>query len=259
MALRAFKYNPSLGGFGAESSHTSLGRGINGDAFPQIVKELVDNAVDACSSSMCPSRYYKTGFRDKQQGESSGVYKRVRVKIEAEEFTTVPINGGDKESKAMDCLRITVSDNGVGMEDIDACVMVFSSNKNGANGGEAGDGSVKPKSGKKGVKSKSKKKQTKSKDNQTIGDGYTSGRYGLGLTLCLLHAQHLVPGSVTCITSTTAKSTHWTRSTYQVDMEADNVRRKKREEIAKETNGECGTIVSLLVPVSVSWSMSFFC
>ena len=253
MALRAFKYNPSLGGFGAESSHaSSLGRG---DAFPQIVKELVDNAVDACSSChLDAGRSNKTGLRDREEGRSceGGVYKRVRVKIEAEEFTTSPIHGGDEEAKTMDCLRITVSDNGVGMKDIDACVMVFSSNKNGANGsGARGDSAKSNYSEKKGNKSKSKKNQTKSKENQNIGDGYTSGRYGLGLTLCLLHAQHLVPGSVTCITSTTAKSTHWIRSTYQVDMDADNVRCKKREELAKESEGECGTIVSLLVPVSV--------
>ena len=81
MALRAFHCNPSLGGFGNEtetnhpnlnlnphsnrksSSKTSSG-GSNsnssplypkasesGDAFAQIVKELVDNAVDACSTS----------------------------------------------------------------------------------------------------------------------------------------------------------------------------------------------------------------
>lgn len=235
MALRAFQFNPSLGGFGTET-HTSLPK-INGDAFPQIVKELVDNAVDACSFGRAPNKF----------GESpeKGVYKRVRVKIEAEEFMpTPPLDG----AKTMDCLRITVSDNGVGMEDVDACVMVFSSNKNGGDTSKSGNGNLRNKAD----KASKKKKPPKSANVKTTeGDGYTSGRYGLGLTLCLLHAQHSVPGSVTCITSTTATSKHWIRSTYQVDMDADHVRCKKREELAKEDEGECGTIVSLLVPVSV--------
>lgn len=274
MALRAFKCNPSLGGFGAEthSSHLNDGNNSNtaitnnggGDAFPQIVKELVDNAVDACSVKPPPA-----GSDDDDDGNTNadfngssgddGVYKRVRVRIEAEEFTTV-IDDEKKQCESLDCLRVTVSDNGVGMENIDDCVMVFSSNKNASRtdvnadrakkGGEAAT---------KRGKSKNKKKRGNNKENHNEatadsssgGDGYTSGRYGLGLTLCLLHAQHLVPGSVTCITSTTANSEHWMRSTYQVDMDADNVRCKKREKLAKENKDECGTIVSLLVPVSL--------
>ena len=233
MALRAFQVNPSLGGFGNEAINTSFSTRptISGDAFPQIVKELVDNAVDACSS----------GVELAGGSPERRVYRRVRVKIEAEEFICTSCSD---DEKAMDCLRITVSDNGVGMEDIDACVMVFSSNKNlGA------------------TKSKKKKKQTKgaTKVNSASIDGHTSGRYGLGLTLCLLHAQHLVPGSVTCITSTTAASKHWVRSTYQVDMDADNVRCKKREELIKEDMMDCGTIVSLLVPVSVSLRNKYSC
>eukprot|EP00525_Craspedostauros_australis_P004164 CAMPEP_0198132704 /NCGR_PEP_ID=MMETSP1442-20131203/58926_1 /TAXON_ID= /ORGANISM="Craspedostauros australis, Strain CCMP3328" /LENGTH=98 /DNA_ID=CAMNT_0043793769 /DNA_START=261 /DNA_END=554 /DNA_ORIENTATION=+ len=84
MALRAFHANPQVGGFGGESSgilratsasllrHQSVasttGKGrqhkqdtagstadavddhTSGDAFCQIVKELVDNAVDACAT-----------------------------------------------------------------------------------------------------------------------------------------------------------------------------------------------------------------
>ena len=59
MALRAFHDNPCIGGFGGES--TVLNRSPesgdgdeelskSGDAFCQIIKELVDNAVDACKT-----------------------------------------------------------------------------------------------------------------------------------------------------------------------------------------------------------------
>ena len=74
MALRAFSCNPSLGGFGSENVASSAGRrrprqeagqeqqpvpyqdpghvdSYGGDAFAQILKELVDNAVDACCSA----------------------------------------------------------------------------------------------------------------------------------------------------------------------------------------------------------------
>ena len=59
MALRTFRHNPSLGGFGGESS-TAIGGGVDGttnkavdaDAFAQIIKELVDNAVDACATAV---------------------------------------------------------------------------------------------------------------------------------------------------------------------------------------------------------------
>lgn len=257
MALRAFHFNPSLGGFGNESRRDDAAlpsseqtRGSAG-AFAQIVKELVDNAVDACAAE----EKFKKGTGKLDESPSKHVYKRVRVRIESEEF--IPsTTGGDAK---MDCLRITVSDNGVGMKDIDACVMVFSSNKNGTD--EAIDGESKCKTGavsngdKSTKKSKSKKQRKSSSKSKTTNskptDGYTSGRYGLGLTLCLLHAQHLVPGSVTCITSATSSCSHWTRGTYSVDMEADRVLCEKREEIEKGGGEDCGTIVSLLVPVSL--------
>ena len=141
MALRAFKCNPSLGGFGAEtlSSHLNDGNNSNialtnnggGDAFPQIVKELVDNAVDACSVKPPPAGSDDDDGNDADfdaSGGDDGVYKRVRVRIEAEEFTTV-VDDEKQQCESLDCLRVTVSDNGVGMENIDDCVMVFSSNK----------------------------------------------------------------------------------------------------------------------------------
>lgn len=287
MALRAFQFNPSLGGFGSEShlilssaQHgdgtaslaTSHGATINkmssgscGDAFAQIVKELVDNAVDACT----PFNAHAISNKQHDDSETSTskspehtrinhIYKRVRVKIESTEFQPIKEISDGK----MDCLRITVSDNGVGMHDIDACVMVFSSNKNNISTKQSRTHHSSSKSAVKKsannndissnkIKTKIKKTDKSSSSNKTTAnDGYTSGRYGIGLTLCLLHAQRLVPGSVTCITSATATSKQWIRCTYQVDMDADVVRCKRREEIDKEDGNDCGTIVSLLVPVS---------
>lgn len=60
--LQTFHSNPALGGFGNESGITI---GISDkdevkegdcDAFAQIVKELVDNAVDACRGSLTIKR-----------------------------------------------------------------------------------------------------------------------------------------------------------------------------------------------------------
>jgi DNA topoisomerase VI subunit B len=195
MALRAFRANPCLGGFGGESSGR---RKVNShatekdcDAFAQIVKELVDNAVDACYNS---------------QG------KRIRVVIER-------LEQDDEEdgeySDADFVLRVTVSDNGRGMEDIQQCVNAFRSSKAG----------------------------------NTSDEEDTAGRYGIGLTLCLLHAQRLVPDSCASITSATLNSLHFTRASYVVDTEGDSVRCVKRELLPKTNPTESGTAVSLLVPV----------
>eukprot|EP00804_Cyclotella_cryptica_P023610 CCRYP_011939-RA/>CCRYP_011939-RA protein AED:0.03 eAED:0.03 QI:0/0/0/1/1/1/3/0/958 len=281
MALRAFRSNPSLGGFGGESrlpftstqygdataslaAHdatvTPISSGSCGDAFAQIVKELVDNAVDACAPCNADVKSNRPNDRcnveNVERTRINHVYKRVRVKIESTKFQ--PTNNSSDGN--MDCLRITVSDNGVGMRDIDACVMAFSSNKNNMSieetiNGQSSSKTAGEKSDKNNgtssnnVKRKAKKHDKSSPSNTTAAnDGYTSGRYGIGLTLCLLHAQRLVPGSVTCITSATATSKYWIRCTYQVDMDADIVRCKRREEIVKDDSNDCGTIVSLLVP-----------
>ena len=92
MALRTFNNNPSLGGFGGGDNlpfHDD-----QGDAFCQILKELVDNAVDACRP---------------RPGQG-----RVRVTL---------------EKQANDLLRVTVTDNGCGMPDIAQCVNAFHTSK----------------------------------------------------------------------------------------------------------------------------------
>ena len=195
MALRAFRANPCLGGFGGESSGqlkvNNQATEKDCDAFAQIVKELVDNAVDACHHS---------------QG------KRIRVVIERLEQE----DDDDGEYAEVDyLLRVTVSDNGCGMADIQQCVNAFRSSKAG----------------------------------NTPVEKDTAGRYGIGLTLCLLHAQRLVPDSCASITSATSDSLHFTRASYVVDTEGDSVRCVKKELLPKTNPTESGTAVSLLVPV----------
>ena len=299
MALRAFQSNPSVGGFGGEnesriaaSQSTRIGgrqRNASGDAasrraqgdfdtatnndgdinvggcgaFAQIVKELVDNAVDACAS---PSNDSDANAADADQEKKS--MKRVRVHITS---ATVPVvrheeedtENSSVENTTMDCLRVEICDNGCGMENIDDCVTAFRSNKNGTarqtngndNGQQAGEKSksVESSTQSKATKKKGGKKQTSSQ-NQPPSDNnenYTSGRYGVGLTLCLLHAQRLVPGTGASITSATASAKEWTRAVYEADIDADNIVCKKKEQFPKEVEDECGTTISLYVPVSI--------
>lgn len=181
MALRAFHSNPCLGGFGGESSGSFVQEKDQSDAFAQIIKELVDNAVDACS-----------GAKD------DAAKTRVRISL---------------EDQPESMLRITVSDNGCGMPDIQECVSAFSSTKT----------------------------------------HQTAGRYGIGLTLCLLHAQRLVPKSCASITSATRDSKHFMRAKFVVDATNDQVKCVEEKEAPKSNRNESGTAVSLLLPVSLEY------
>ena len=286
--LRSFANNPSLGGFGGENVSSSpvcteknnndskVGQFGEGscDAFAQILKELVDNAVDACCvSSFTDENNDHSNESNMDGGNQIITTKRVRVKITA---TSVPIkrrqsndNTDENESESirmMNCLRIEVSDNGCGMDDIDACVSAFSSNKMGtertcSDGGDYNN-TEKPReeddntqsNAKKNNGSKTKKlSHNNSKQNTRDGsrENYTSGRYGVGLTLCLLHAQRLVPGTGASITSATASATEWTRAIYEPDTSADNIVCQGKETFPKARVGECGTTINLLVPVSM--------
>jgi DNA topoisomerase VI subunit B len=179
--LQAFQLNPSLGGFGNETG-LSIQEG-DCDAFAQIVKELVDNAVDACRQ------------------DSENRIHRVRV-----EFHQISAN----------ILRVTVTDNGCGMACIQDCVEAFRSSK-----------------------------QPNNSSNEK-----TAGRYGIGLTLCLLHAQRLVPNSTASITSATKSSNSFQRAEYVVDTKDDCIKCIQNEDILKSRPDESGTSISILVPVS---------
>ena len=213
MALRAFRSNPGLGGFGSESASVTINT-QDCDAFAQIVKELVDNAVDACC---CSSQSNNTNSNSTATATSEP--KRVRVTMER--FNDEDDNDDDDEDTHL--LEVTVTDNGSGMQNIQHCVEAFRTTK--------------------------AQSTTTTGDNQTQEDK-TTGRYGIGLTLCLLHAQRLVPNHHATITSATAKQKEFTKASYVVDTDGDKVQCVKREKIPKNIKHESGTAVKLLIPVS---------
>jgi len=220
MALRTFQSNPSLGGFGSESTNTLLTRNgkplkHDGDAFAQILKELVDNAVDACNV---------------QSSDGEAVQRRVRVDIQR--FDT-----GEGPRDGEDILLVTVTDNGSGMDSIQACVDPFHTSK--AHGSTASQPSSNETSSENG------RKKSLHEEKQT------AGRYGVGLTLCLLHAQRLVPGSCTSIKSATKDQESWSTVICSIDTENDAVDCVESQSVAKRSPTESGTCVSLLVPVRV--------
>ncbi|KAL3811520.1 hypothetical protein ACHAXA_010296 [Cyclostephanos tholiformis] len=190
--------------------------------------------------------------------------------------------GGDGDSEGgRHLLRVEVSDNGCGMSDIDYCVSAFGSNKNGKTTttttttrgrgiddigeGRRGSGMVGTAaedsagipsteddargggSNRKDQKSSSTLPTASSDDVIEVNDGCTSGRYGVGLTLCLLHAQRLVPGTGACVTSATERDSSWVRATYEPDADRDVIVCRKRERFPK-MQGESGTTISLMVP-----------
>ena len=210
MALRAFRSNPGLGGFGGESTSVTI-NAQDCDAFAQIVKELVDNAVDACC---CPSQSNSTNSNSGNSATAEP--KRVRVTMER-------FDDDDDDDNDTQLLEVTVTDNGGGMQNIQHCVEAFRTSKAPST--------------------------TMIGDNQTQEDK-TTGRYGIGLTLCLLHAQRLVPNHYATITSATTKQKHFTKASYVVDTDGDKVQCVKREKIPKNAKNESGTAVKLLIPVS---------
>lgn len=304
MALRAFQSNPAIGGFGGEggsqldyiaqdnkdrtakkatsqiTEQSTSADPCNAkhqqhqqqphlgsescDAFAQIVKELVDNAVDACAKN---NDNVIIGKENEHPSSSKPVTsKRVRVEIKP---TQISIDNNDENDNdgdgttTMECLRVKVSDNGCGMEDIDACVSAFRSTKNGVDADEQKCSFTQPRhdkqknSGAEKSKNKSKKKKNsgstannKHASLSSSSSSYTSGRYGVGLTLCLLHAQRLVPNSVTLIITSTKFSDYWTIRRYRADTEKDEIVCLKEERLPKIDKEECGTIVEVLVPVS---------
>lgn len=237
------------------------GNGGGGDAMAQILKELVDNAVDACCAAAAtkgnrPEHDDGTGGAGKDEPIT---LKRVRVIIE-------PVVGDRTEDEADDdsasaLLRVSVNDNGIGMGSIEDCVEAFRTSKrsDGNGNGNAirdssqnsiGSGSMGGSIDADGSAPQDGTCVQSQPHPRPSGESQTAGRYGIGLTLCLLHSQRLCPDSVASITSATADATQWIRASYVVDTEGDRVRCVKKELLDKKRPGESGTMVSLLVPVS---------
>jgi len=130
-------------------------------------------------------------------------------------------------------LRVTVMDNGIGMTNIQQCVEAFRSSKGSNN-----------------TSATTPAQHQQRQQEQPIS--MTAGRYGIGLTLCLLHAQRLVPNSVASITSATATDEHFTRAKFVIDTDQDSVRCVDRAFLPKEFSEESGTSVTLLVPGGIT-------
>eukprot|EP00536_Pseudo-nitzschia_multiseries_P003061 jgi/Psemu1/63970/estExt_Genemark1.C_430077 len=267
MALRAFHDNPGIGGFGEngtpvlllrdrnhssthqrsqhrstpgasndgiaanhhDSSDRERSKGGDGDLLCQIVKELVDNAVDACRKAT--SRNGNEPAREPRDppGEN-GTRNRKRVRVD---IRPTMENGHPIE----DLLQVTVTDNGCGMENIQRCVSAFHSSKGGSATNGKGNES-------KNSSSKSKRRSNGIATSQSGGasndpdpsHNHTSGRYGMGLTLCLLHGQRCVPNSRACISSATPTSKHRKRAFFQVNRAGDSVD-CVREEVPPNDSG----------------------
>lgn len=118
-------------------------------------------------------------------------------------------------------LRLTVSDNGCGMRDIPSSLRMFHSQK-------------------------STNTNTQS----------TTGRYGIGLTLCLLHAQRLSQGSLSVVTSATNDCKKFTTYKVYVDTEKDECRFLEESTTDKHTPNESGTSIGIVLPerlVQAAW------
>jgi hypothetical protein len=261
--FRTFRSNPGLGGFGSESTTSSdlHDSSTTPDAFCQIIKELVDNAIDACTISSTESAYSTASntFRSKR---SKGKYntastqaigsnsKRVRVVIEKfnDSRMSQDSNDNDKSSHAREILRVTVSDNGCGMHDIQSCVGAFHSSK----AQNSTTKSTATKTTKLQEKNGKKSRAVERASDAVSPQPQTAGRYGIGLTLCLLHAQRLVPDSCASIQSAVETDKEWTAVTAVVDTASDTVRCFPRKSFAKTHDNESGTAISVLVPVRMN-------
>jgi Histidine kinase-, DNA gyrase B-, and HSP90-like ATPase len=266
MALQTFRSNPSLGGFGSENTANVFRRrsvitpppttaepailerdnesSVDPDAFAQILKELVDNAVDACGICLhnpgkAPAAVRGTGKR-KAKPTSKGSKaasaqeeqkpkKRVQVRIEkVHKHHVDPENDTRNNSQVnpssipADVLRVVVTDNGCGIPDIQAAVDTFQTSK-------AHNANRMPR-------------------ESTSSQLQTAGRYGLGLTLSLLHAQRLVPGSSASIQSATIHDTDYRSVLCVVDSDHDSIRCVRHRLRPKTNSNDSGTAVSVLLP-----------
>jgi Histidine kinase-, DNA gyrase B-, and HSP90-like ATPase len=252
--LRTFCSNPALGGFGSEStithSNNDTQETVTPDAFCQIIKELVDNAVDACNvatgrgeGEFNPKNINSNNGKERRQTKAAtegaiSVAPAKRVRVVIERFTDHRLQSLSSNDDKQELLRVTVSDNGCGMTDIQTCVGAFQSSK-------AHNASQKSAN----TATTASKLSCKSSDSPTTSATQTVGRYGIGLTLCLLHAQRLVPDSCASIQSATSEDTQWNVVLAVVDTASDTVRCFPRDGTSKSNPSESGTAISILVPV----------
>ena len=127
---------------------------VGANALTQIVKEIVDNAVDACrgepQNNKDNNAHSTTRNTKNIPNTNSSLHQssfRIRVNLD-------PVT----EKDGTQVMRVTVTDNGCGMEDIQKCVDAFQTSK-GHNAENHG---------------------ANQPQQQQVAN--TSGRYGIGLT-----------------------------------------------------------------------------
>jgi len=181
--------------------------------------------------------------------------KRVRVtinRIEDDVKTTGNDDGfsGDGEGSShpatRDILRITASDNGIGMQNIKQSVSAFCTSKPGVAADNESSKLLKDQ--------QCNSPSTKKSSNSTQSDSniaHTEGRYGIGINLCLLHDQRLLSNTCALFTSTVSYISIWMRARSVVDMDKDRSICIKKESVEKSKRNkeeESGTAVSPLLP-----------
>eukprot|EP00752_Nemacystus_decipiens_P018299 g16415.t1 len=204
-----FESNLELSGFGAP-----------GEALVQTVKELVDNAVDACR---CRSF--------DQDAPTVRVVLRRRSKSNNTDIETLEELEGQEDEP----LELQVADNGDGLNDVTKALVLFSSSKSGH-----GSGSLIT-SGPSSTVGEKKKRNESQEQN--------AGKYGLGLTLSLLYSQKHFGGF---LKATTARrdSREWTSTKCDIDLETGLPRTLYSKTGLKPDSWSdgCGTDMRLLVP-----------
>ena len=270
MALRTFRSNPALGGFGScggegttsrseltktaslksplVTPNTTTDHSSLGDVFCQTLKELIDNAVDACAVAEAEASEAKENDsdNDSENDKKRPTPKRVRVTLQPSAAPGQQIDDTTTSTDVPSLLKITVIDNGCGMENIQRCVDPFGSTKQQASNDHQNQPQSQPSRSKK-TKKKSDKTTATLEDKTTLPA--TAGRYGMGLTLCMLHAQRLVTKSSASIRSATTSQSSFCHVVCVVDTERDSIQCVRPQYLPKQFAQESGTSIQLLVPV----------
>ena len=204
MALRTFQSNPALGGFGGDSvrleGDSPFEHDSSGDAFAQILKELVDNSVDSCRSSnfsttssvndsdQIVKRRVRVRIQQDQEcfaSSSSQQEERSHTQPQQEDDSNAgsPFSGETGETTNREILRIEVVDNGCGMKDIQACVDPFFTSKAHNSTDATSADTRNSQQQQENTETRRNNSQNSSRGtSSTQNEQQTAGRYGIGLT-----------------------------------------------------------------------------
>eukprot|EP00903_Cladosiphon_okamuranus_P011818 g11106.t1 len=191
----------------------------------QTVKELLDNAVDAC--------------RCRTSGQDAPTV-RVVLRRRCSNKTNVETREDDDLGEQDEPLELQVADNGDGLRDVTKALVLFSSSK-------SGHGSSSPTTPD-ACSTAGENKESRQKSNKKHKHG-NAGKYGLGLTLSLLYSQEHFGGF---LKATTARrdSREWTLTKCDINLETGLPRTLYSKTGFKPDSWSqgCGTDMRLLVP-----------